>query len=239
MHPGMQMPVPATIRLSSGLLFGVAGLLLLNAVIELVFTNTGLSIYKDAYNGDTGSGFGSLLWATSALLIGAVVCILAILNRHGSDKSRITTLVLGGLFVVCGGAGNLSGSFHRPRRAAETVSAAVGQWVPAMYGLTMAILELLVLLATLTALVLLVLPPSTRFIHSRRKVEYILLPMPHPTGQTPLPPVPQPYGGPSATPLPPSPPARPQEPHSASIPMADPWGDDQYRPRHHGPQPPS
>ncbi|MEV6631875.1 hypothetical protein AB0M54_14095 [Actinoplanes sp. NPDC051470] len=232
MHPGLQMPAPPplTMRLSTGLLFGTAGLLLLNALVELVFTNTDLSVYKDAYTGDTGSAFGSLAWATFVLLIGAGVCILAILNSHGNEKSRVTTLVLGGLFMVCGGVGSLAGGFHNPTGSAG--SGAAARVLPATYGLTVTILDGLVLLSTLIALVLLVLPPSTRFFHSRKKVEFTVTWVP----AAPAPPPPPPFGGPAF-----GPPVVDQTPHSANIPMADPWSESEkptdYHPRHHGESP--
>ena len=235
MHPATPMPPkpPLTMRLSSGLFFGAAALILLDVLVDLVFVNTDLSVYKDAYTGDTGSGFASLVGATVGILVAAAVSILAIMNSHGSEKARVTTLVLGGLFLVCSGFfGSLAGGLHRPSAPLDGGGAA--QVMPGAYGIVTTALDVLTLLAVLGGLVLLVLPPSTRYFHSRRPVAY-LIPVYHATTTG------QPVIQHPVTPLPP--PAPPQPPHSASIPMADPWAEPaagaeprttDYRPRHHG-----
>lgn len=225
---------PLTVRLSTWLLFGAAAMILLDVIVDLVFVNTGLSVYKDAYTGDTGSGFASLVGATVGILVGAAVCILAIMNSHGSEMARVTTLVLGGLYLVCSGFfGSLTGGLHSPS-APLAGGGAAARILPGGYGIVTAALEFLVLLAILTGLVLLVLPPSTRYIHSRRPVGYVTIPMYHTTTGHPV--IPQPAVQHPTTPPPPA-----QAPHSASIPMADPWAKPEpqatdYRPRHDGDQ---
>ncbi|GLY99421.1 hypothetical protein [Actinoplanes sp. NBRC 103695] len=232
MHPATPMPPqpPLTMRLSSGLLFGAAALILLDVIVDLVFVNTDLSVYKDAYTGDTGSGFGSLVGATIGILVAAVVSILAIMNSHGSEKARVTTLVLGGLFLVCSGFfGSLAGGLHSPSAPLDGGGAA--NVIPGAYGIVTTALDVLNLLAVLGGLVLLVLPPSTRYFHSRRPVAYI--PVYHTTTGQPV------IQHPVTPPPPSAPPQPPQPPHSASIPMADPWAEPDarttdHRPRHHG-----
>jgi len=232
---------PPIVRLSTGLLFGAAGLVLVDAIVDLVVVNTDLSVYKDAYTGDTGSGFASLVGATVGILVAAGVSILAILNRHGSEKARITTLVLGGLFTVCTGFfGSLSGGFHPPSSSLD--GGRVERALPAGYGVLVTVLDLLTVLAVLGGLVLLVLPPATRYFHGRKPVGYVTVPLYHTTTGHPVvqhpttpPPFPQPPAHSSPFPAQPSP---PPEPHSASLPMADPWAEPEtepeYRPRHDG-----
>ncbi|BCJ49437.1 hypothetical protein Asp14428_09120 [Actinoplanes sp. NBRC 14428] len=200
-------------RYSSGLLFGVAAVLLLRAVVDLAFVNTDLSVYKDAYTGTTGSAFGSLVYATLSLVGGAAVSIMAILNLHGSDRSRVTTFVLGGLFLSCGGWGDLPDVFQGP--AGRVGGDGFARVAPAGYGLVVGVLDLSLVLALLVSLVLLALPPSTRFFQGRRPVGYVTVPVYHPTGpQPPVHPGPPPPFPPSSSP-----------PHTTSIPMADPWAE--------------
>ena len=205
----MRVVRPFTVRLSSALLFGVAGLALLEAVIELVFVNTGLSTYRDAYTGETGSAFASLTSFTLDLFFAAGATILAILTNHGRNNARVVTLVLGVLFLFCGGFGNLSEGLHRPSRSAGVGTLA--EVMPAAYGITVGILDVLTVVGILGALVLLALPPSNRFFQT-----------PRPFSPPPFPP-PSQFQPPSSYSPPPSVPE--QAPHTSSIPAIDPWAD--------------
>jgi len=160
----MRVIRPFTVRLSSALLFAVAGLALLEAILDIVFATTDLSRYRDAYTGDTGSGFASLAGFTLDLFFAAGATILAVLNNQGRNNARVVTLVLGGLFLFCGGFGNLSDGLHRPSRSAGVGTLA--EVMPAAYGILIGIFDVLTVLATLGALVLLALPPSNRFFHT-------------------------------------------------------------------------
>jgi hypothetical protein len=220
------MPPPATMRISSGLLFGVAALTLLKAAIELTFVNTDLSVYRDAYTGDTGSGFVSIAGATFGIFVAAGVSILAILNGHGRKNARIVTLVLGGLFLLCGGVGSFSDGFHRPSE--EVGSGSLERVLPLAYGISVGVLELLIVLATLAALVLLALPPSNRFFQNREIVAaYQRVPQVHVVYAQPAPATPPPFGAFSPAPA-------DHSPHTTSTPAIDPWAapKEEYQPRH-------
>ena len=226
---------PTSVKASSVLLFAVAGITLLEAAIELVFVNTGLSVYRDAYTGDTGSGFGSIAGATVDILLAAGVSILAILNGHGRNNARVVTLVLGGIFLFCGGLGTLTDRPEGP--AGSAGDGALAKVLPAGYGLTVTILDLLIILLILAAMVLLALPPANRFFLPRRPVAYPPPPyVGYPQPAQPFPSQqfaanPQFFSSPAAiTPPPPPPP-----PHTTSIPATDPWAtpEEEYRPRHH------
>ncbi|WP_153040210.1 hypothetical protein [Actinoplanes sp. TFC3] len=209
MHQAAPMPppLPTSVRASSALLFSVAGLALLQAIIELVFVNTDLSVYRDAYRGDTGSGFGSLVSATVGIFFAAVAAILAILNNHGRKNARIATLVLGGLFLLCGGLGSISGDLHRPSRPSG--SGALAHVMPMAYGTSVGAADLLTVAAVLAALVLLALPSANRFFSIPRNVAYVYVPVP-PAGSAPPPAYP---------------PAPEHPPHTGSIPAIDPWAE--------------
>ena len=229
----MRVIRPFTVRLSSALLFGVAGLALLEAVVEVVFVTTDLNTYREAYTGETSSTFASLTSFTLDLFFAAGVCILAFLTNQGRNNARVVTLVLGGLFLFCGGFGSLSDGLHRPSRSAGVGTLA--EVMPAAYGIGIGIVDVLTVLMTLGALVLLALPPSNRFFQAPQPGAF---PAPQPATY-PHPPVgygpptpPGGYGSPtplvgyaSQTPLP----MPEQAPHTGSIPAIDPWADHEDR----------
>ncbi|WP_433728866.1 hypothetical protein ACQP2Y_15995 [Actinoplanes sp. CA-051413] len=198
---------PTTVRFASALLFGVAGLSLLSAVLELVFVNTDLSVYRDAYTGDTGSGFRSIVGATLDIFFVGGAALLAVLNGDGRKNARVTTYVLGGIFLVCGGLGNLSDPIHAPSGSAG--EGTVARFMPAAYGISAGLLDALTVLAALGALVLLALPPSNRFFETVQRNRYVLVvaPPPHFSHDTPSGSTPQ----------------RDLPPHTGSIPASDPW----------------
>jgi hypothetical protein len=208
---------PASVRVASALLFGVAGLTLLSAVVELVVVNTGLSVYRDAYVGETGSGFASIAGATLDIFFAGGAAILAVLNGRGRKNAHVTTFVLGGLFLLCGGLGNLSDAFHRPAETAGT--GPVEQLMPATYGIGTGLLDALTVLAALAALVLLALPSSNRFFEACHRNRYVLVVAPPPAHRGDDPPstgTPHPFGIPAQRELP---------PHTGSIPATDPWAE--------------
>lgn len=219
MYPAAPPPMapPVTVRISSALLFGVAGLLLLGAALELTFVNTGLSVYRDAYAGGSSSGFTSIVGATFAILVAAGVSILAILNGHGRKNARITTLVIGGIFLLCGGVGNLSDGVHSPSRTVGEGSLA--RALPLAYGITGAVLDLLIVLSALAALVLLALPPSNRFFQNREILAaYRQVPQVHVVYTQAPPTTPPPFGAFAPAPY-------DHSPHTTSTPALDPWAD--------------
>jgi len=224
---------PTSVKASSVLLFAVAGITLLEAAIELAFVNTRLSVYRDAYTGDTGSGFASIAGATLDILFAAGVSILAILNGHGRNNARVVTLVLGGIFLFCGGLGKLTDRPEGP--AGSAGDGTLARVIPAGYGLTVTILDLLIILLILATMVLLALPPSNRFFLHRRPAghpPYVGYPQPaQPFPSQQFPANPQFFSSPAAI----APPPQQQPPHTTSIPATDPWAtpqDDYYRPRH-------
>ena len=255
---------PATVRAAAYLLFGISGIILVKAVVDLVVINTPLSVYRDAYTGETGSGFESIAAATFDILFAAAAAILAILNNHGRSRARVTTLVVGGIFLLCGGLTSLDDLAS----AGEPADPLDGQGrlaavLPAGYGILFALLDLLILLAVAGAIILLALPPSNRFFHRQAAAGY---PPPYPATHQPVPPQPfagqplpggaafagQPIPGGAAfagqpragQPLPGGPAFGPgsssEPPHTSSLPPIDPWAasEDGHEPAH-GQNPPT
>lgn len=210
------MPAPKSIQFSSALLLGAGGLVLLRAVFELIFVNTDLSGYKDAYTGHTGSGLASIIGAVGAIFGATVVWLLAVLNSSGRQAARITTFVLGWLFLVCGGFGSLAGAFHRPARSAGSGLAA--QVTPIAYGTISGGLELMAMVAALAAMALLALPAASAFFENRRLTAYAKA-----LGYPPITP-PAGYRMPEPPTTPPSGYQMPEQaPHTSGIPAIDPW----------------
>lgn len=227
----MRVARPFTVRLSSALLFGVAGLALLEAVVEVVFVTTDLNTYREAYTGEAGSTFASLTSFTLDLFFAAGVCILAFLTNQGRNNARVVTLVLGGLFLFCGGFGNLSDGLHQPSRSAGVGTLA--EVMPAAYGIGIGIVDVLTILMTLGALVLLALPPSNRFFQTPYPGHFTA-PQPgaFPAPQSGVLPAaqPAPYPHPAVGYGPRTPPPMPEQaPHTGSIPAIDPWADHEDR----------
>jgi hypothetical protein len=206
---------PTSVRFSSALLFGVAGLSVLSAVVELVVVNTDLSVYRDAYTGETGSGFVSIAGATLDIFFAGGAAVLAVLNGQGRKNARLTTYVLGGIFLFCGGLGTLSDPFHGP---AGSAGEGALRFMPVAYGISAGLLDALTVLGTLTALVLLALPPSSRFFEACHRNRYVLVvaPPPHIGYPAPATGTPHPFDIPAQPELP---------PHTGSIPATDPWAE--------------
>jgi hypothetical protein len=192
----------------------VAGLSLVSAVVELVFVNTGLSVFRDAYTGETGSGFGSIVGATLDIFFGGGAAVLAVLTGKGRKNARVTAYVLGGIFLICGGLGNVTDALHGPRGSAG--DGALGQVMPAVYGIGAGLLDVLIALAVLTALVLLAVPPSNRYFVACERNRYVLLVVPPHAGYDTSGGPPHPLGIPAQRELP---------PHTGSIPAIDPWAE--------------
>jgi len=207
---------PTSVRFASALLFGVAGLSVLSAVVELVVVNTELSTYRDAYTGETGSGFGSIFRATVDVFFAGGVAVLAVLVGQGRKNARVSAFVLGGIFLVCGGLGNLSNPFEGP--AGSAGRGAYETMIPAVYGISVGLIDALTALAAVAALVLLAVPPSNRFFEACHRSKYVLIvaPQPHVGHDTSGTGTPYPFTIPAQRELP---------PHTGSIPATDPWAE--------------
>lgn len=258
-YPGAPAPDarPATVRAASYLLFAIGGITLLKAAVDLIVVNTPLSVYRDAYTGGTGSGFASIAAATFDIFLAAGVAILAIMNNHGRNGSRVTTFVLGGIFLLCGGLDSV-GDLPSSGKAAGTLAdrGRFAAALPSGYGILFAFLDLLIVLAVVGAVVLLALPPTNRFFRHRAALLPGLVPHPYPGAPYPGPSYPGParagqlFPGPAQAGV--SQPfasqvgmgspgfeLRPssEPPHTSSLPPIDPWAApaNDYEPRHQEP----
>lgn len=177
-------PPPARVRPAT---VTVAGLLILlvalAAVGYLVASIAAYPSFVDAFEQATAgteaedvAGFaaaGTLITGVVYLLIAAALAILTIFNNQGRNPARITTWVVGGLGLCCGGASLISialGDFTANMGGGEgetldsdAVEQALVEHVPGWFDPVILTSTVVGVLALLGALILLALPPSNEF----------------------------------------------------------------------------
>jgi hypothetical protein len=225
---------PRSVTISSYLLFLVAGLLVIVAIISLSTLGTVADVYRDAYQGTEAKGLESIVVGAGAagtivqLLLAAGFVILGLLNNRGRNVSRIVTWVVGGIGVCCTGLGLAGTGLANQMNAQPTtgnlpdpgeVQRRLEDALPSWYQPVSTTLTVLALLALLGALILLALPASNEFFRK-----------PQPAWEPPVPGYPGPtypgstYPGYPATPPlsnPPGPPSNPPGPPSNPPPAAE------------------
>jgi hypothetical protein len=231
--PGGARPArPGTVTISSYLLYLVAAIQVLGTVVALAVAGDYQRVVKDAYADVEGgdaiasiTSIGLIGGAIFGLLVGIGLAILAIFNNRGKNASRITTWVIGGIFLCCGGFGlvsqaasgsmNFGGPTDPDAPTPQELERLISDALPSWYMPVSILLSVVGLLALLGALILLALPPSNEFF---RKPQAQWQP---PAGAEPgylaYPAYPQP----GASPPPSAPPASPAPP-AAEPPAAPP-----------------
>ena len=214
---------PASVTISSYLLFLVAALQAIGLVLAISVLGRTMEVYEEAFAGTemadqaglvatvglvVGVGFGLLL------AIGLVV--LAVLNNRGKNPARIVTWVLGGLFLCCLGggltisaAGNAldfgpGGAGNGPDQA--EVERMLEDRLPSWYVPADLTIDILAFVALLVALILLALPSANRFFRNPQTVWEPPVPGSTYPGYPPAAPG-YPPAGPPSPPSPPAPPA--------------------------------
>src|SRR4051812_24326725 len=115
MYPATPAPRsrPTVVTVSSYLLYFSAVASIISAVLSLTTIGTIRRVYTDLYADTAGSGTESVIVAASVIgvviniLFAAGLAILAIYNNRGRQPARITTWVVGGIFLCCNGFGLL------------------------------------------------------------------------------------------------------------------------------------
>jgi hypothetical protein len=234
---------PATVTISSYLLYLIAGLQVLGTIVALSVAGDYRQVIEDAYaDVDGGEAIASITsigligGAVFGLLVGAGLAVLAIFNNKGKNGSRITTWVVGGIFLCCGGFGLISqaasGSMNfgsQPDPDAPTpeeLNRLISDALPSWYMPVSILLSVVGLLALLSALILLALPPSNEFFRKPQtewqppaggQPGYVAYPAYPPPGAAPGTPPATPPAAPSAgsppPDEPPAPPATPSDPN--------------------------
>jgi hypothetical protein len=181
-YPYAQEPAPrsrpTTVTISSYLLYLVAAVELIGAVIGLSVVGTMSRIIDDDPSlGALSSSartfvVGSVVFGASVeVLFAAGLTILAIFNGRGRQGSRITTWVIGGLALCCNGFGVL-GSRARfttnfdpgnGRSSTDDLERRLNDELPSWYNAATVTLAVISLLALLAVIILLALPASNAY----------------------------------------------------------------------------
>jgi hypothetical protein len=231
---------PGVVSTSSYLLFAVAAVQVISAILTFAFLGDMQGVYEDAFadveGGDAAAGITSAtLVATGVfgLVIGAGLIVLAIFNNRGKNASRITTWVAGGIYLCCCGGSAAFGQFaggmnfggqqdpNMPTN--EELTEMLSDVLPSWYTPVSIALLVIWLVALLVALILLALPPANAFF-SRPKVTQWEPPAPGQPGYLAYPA----YPAPGAPPVgqqpgtPPAPPAAQPAPPVSDAPPAPP-----------------
>lgn len=171
---------PSTVTSSSYLLYVVAAIQVVSFLINLSVLGTFQRVYRDAFAGTDQPAVGETVATVTlvggsalGLLIAIAIAALAMLNNRGRNGSRITTWVLGGIFLCCSGVGlvgTLAGTFTdfgaRGGNAGPDpaeVQRRLEEDLPGWYNPVTTALSVISLLALLGALILLALPASNAF----------------------------------------------------------------------------
>ncbi|BCB80480.1 hypothetical protein GCM10022251_03670 [Phytohabitans flavus] len=169
---------PASVTISSYLLYLYAALGLIGVIIGLSVIGTSADVYREAYEGTSAEGTEAIVTVTSVivavvgLLFAVAFVVLAIFNNRGKNASRIVTWVLGGISLCCSGvslaATAVSGGMNIESGQSGVPDSAeiqrrLDEALPGWYTPVTTTIAVLSLLALLVALILLALPPSNEF----------------------------------------------------------------------------
>ncbi len=200
---------PTTVKVSTYLLWVTAAVSLITAIIEISLVGRTTEAYRDVYAGTAAEGTegaivaGSIVAVVISVLFAAGLAVLAIFNNRGRNGARITTWVIGGISLCCGGFGlagtaltssiNLDDTAGGPSTA--EIQRRLDEVLPSWYGPATVTLGVISLLAILGAIILLALPASNAYFRKPAAGWDPSLPYPYPGGQPPYPGAQSPYPG--------------------------------------------
>lgn len=179
-YPGTPAPRarPTVVTTSSYLLYFAAAASIVSAVLSLTTIGTVRRVYTDLYANTAGDGTESVIVAASVvgvvinILFAAGLAILAIYNNRGRQGARISTWVVGGIFLCCNGFGLLgnaatsgmnldTGANSGP--SANEVEQRLSDELPGWFTPLSTTLTVLVVLTLLGAVILLALPAANAY----------------------------------------------------------------------------
>jgi hypothetical protein len=222
---------PTTVKISTYLLWLVAAVSLITAIIEISVVGRTTDVYRELNAGTPAEGTEAAIVAIGivavviSLLFAAGLAVLAIFNNRGRNGARITTWVIGGIALCCSGLGlagtALTGSMNLGDTTGGPTPAEVerrlDEVLPSWYDPATVTLTVISLLALLGAMILLALPASNAYFRKPAAAGWDpSLPYPYPGGQPSYPGGQPPY--PAAgqqSPYPPYPGQGQQPPYSS------------------------
>lgn len=233
---------PTVVTIAAYLLFLVAILLIIGAILPLPSLSKVVDATREAYAGSTQptpdqvatiTRASVIVVAVLSVLLGVLFVILGMLDLRGSRAGRIVTWVFAGLGTLCtvcglGGAG-ISGRFSTGTTSngldMKTINDKINAAKPSWLTPVSVTLEAIALISLILVIILLALPAAHPYF---RKDQGVLttdpgfpnMAYPQVPGATPYPPVPP---APNAPPAPPAPPAAdaPDAPPSDTPPPGD------------------
>jgi hypothetical protein len=233
-YPGAPGPRPATVSISTYLLWVTAAISLIGGIVSLTTVGALSDAYSELYAGTAAEGTESIVVGASVfgvvlnILFAAGLVILAIFNNRGRNGARITTWVLGGLMLCCGSFGLLGTAFTDQLSGLDStggasagpttaeVEAAMNNALPSWFEPVSTATSVLSLLTILGAVILLALPASNAFFRRPARGFDPSVPYPsYPGGQPPYPGGQPPYPGGQQPPY-------PQHPTSGAPPQGQP-----------------
>jgi hypothetical protein len=168
---------PTTVTVSTYLLYLVAALEVINAILVFATLSDISNAIKGLYEGTATEGAEGIIVAVYSvgavinLLLAAGFVILGLLNARGKNAARIVTWVVGGISLCCVGAGlgssALTGSLESDSTAGGPTQAEVqsrlNDALPGWYTPVTTTVTVIVLVAILVTIILLALPASNTF----------------------------------------------------------------------------
>ncbi|GAA2496209.1 hypothetical protein [Winogradskya humida] len=219
MQPAAPAPTarPTVVTVSSYLLYVTAAGSLIGAILALSMVSRTSDVYNDLYastpEGSAGATAAVAIEVVSVainILVAAGLVILAIFNNRARRGSRITTWVIGGIFLCCNGFGlaatSVAGSLDletdttsgpTQQQVQDSLEAALPSWYSPV-TMTLAVIGIVALLG---AVILLMLPAANAYFRKPQMAWDPSVPYPTYPGQ---PGFGQPgYGQPGSVPPPP------------------------------------
>jgi hypothetical protein len=231
MYPGTPAPRsrPTVVTVSSYLLYFSAAASLIASLLSLTTIGTVRDVYAELYDDTANAGMENILVGVTVvtlvinIIFAAALAILAIYNNRGKQAARITTWVVGGIFLCCSGVGLLgtaatsgmnldTGNTGMP--SAQEIESRLSAELPGWFTPISTLLTVLIVLALLGALILLALPAANAYFRRPQAAWDPLASYPGYPGQQPPYPGQSPYPAypgqqPPPYPAPGSPPAYP------------------------------
>lgn len=178
---------PATVTAASWLLVIVAVIALVYLIASLAAMSDFNAAFEEAFAGTESEDFAGVASFFAAvftggiyLLVAVTLAILAVFNNQGKNPARITTWIVGGLGVCCGGLnllgtalGDVSTSMGTSEDAPsqDEMEQILTEHLPGWLEPTLLTGNVLGVLAVAVALVLLALPPSNEFFRKPQPFE--------------------------------------------------------------------
>jgi hypothetical protein len=244
MYPGMSAPRsrPSVVTVSSYLLYLSAAASIVAAALSLTMVGTMKDVYTEMYEGTANSGLESVVVGFTVgavvinVLFAAALAVLGLFDSRGRQGARITTWVVGGIFLCCNGFGllgtalNGAGGFNTTSTSgpsAKEVEERISSELPNWFEPTSTLLTVVVVLSLLTAVILLALPAANEYFRKpavgwdplNQYSGYPAQQPPYP-GQSPYPSYP---GGTPAAPTSPPPDSAPPAAGGPGAAPTDPW----------------